>query len=397
VIGGVGVRAFLVGLIVLGFVAVPARAGVYSPDEPFLFEIDADGHAKAIQFSGGFDIIIAGVREIAILPPNPSDPPNRTRQTYLNRVRERQAKGVAALSQSELAGLTADLIRLNRANEVLNLLHPIARDPRRGGFLAYAHLARAHAAQGDWQGGYDQQQMAVRYSEFPESFPRHTKAQLAWLKRIERDYYFPFLAHRATDARKGRRGNLQEDVDALFPSVAPPKRPDNPVRFVSESGEYRAGSIAEAERKKLPPDALAIVQQIVLWHPQDARLYWLLGELYNATGDPESAAKILDHCTYNMAYSNPQVIEHRRVLKAAADAASAARAAEAAKAREEAEAERVRLETAERDYQKRFWWIIALGVALGVLLLYYQFREVIRRARRPGSPLPPLRGERGQG
>ncbi|MBO0701236.1 MAG: hypothetical protein J2P46_22755, partial [Zavarzinella sp.] len=81
--------------------------------------------------------------------------------------------------------------------------------------------------------------------------------------------------------------------------------------------------------------------------------------------------------------------EHRRVLKAAADAASAARAvvasakaAEAAKAQEENAAEAARQAQADRDYQKRFWWIVSIGVAIVVLLAYYQLREVARRVRR---------------
>jgi hypothetical protein len=232
--------------------------------------------------------------------------------------------------------------------------------------------------------------MAVRYVEFPSEFPGLDKTRLAWLKRVERDYYLPFLAHRAEEARRGRASRLNDDPDPIFPIAVPPKRPDNPVRFVGEDGRYAVGGIAAAERKKLPPDALAIVQQLVLWHPQDARLFWLLGELYNADGDVETAAGILDICTYAMGYSNPTVIEHRRALKAAADSVAAARAAEVAakaaedaKAREESEAEATRQAQDERDYQKRFWWIVSIGVALGVLLVYYQLREVIRRFRRP--------------
>jgi hypothetical protein len=383
------VRPIVVALIAL-VATLPVRAGIYSPNEPFVFEIGADGFATPIQFSGGFDSILAGYREEAIRPANPAGPPNRRRQEAMDRVKEREAKGIPALSSPELAGLTADLIRLNRNEEALNILQPLARDPRRGGFLAYAHLARAHAGRGEWREAYEQQQMAVRYVEFPTTFPGLNKTQLAWLKRVERDYYLPLLAHRAEEAGRGRATHLLEDPDPIFPSAVPPKRPDNPVHFVGEDGKYAVGTIAAGERKKLPPDALAVVQQLVLWHPQDARLYWQLGELYNATGDVETAAGILDVCTYAMGYSNPTVIEHRRVLKAAADAASAARAAdatakaaEAATAQDEIAADAARQAQADRDYQKRFWWIVSIGVAVVVLLVYYQLREVARRFRRP--------------
>src|SRR5262249_9699783 len=55
-------------------------------------------------------------------------------------------------------------------------------------------------------------------------------------------------------------------------------------RFVGESGAFEVGTLAVAEKAKLPPDALDIVQQLLVWLPDDLRLYWLLGELYNARG-----------------------------------------------------------------------------------------------------------------
>ena len=126
------------------------HAGLYSPDESFNFEIGADGIAKPIQFAGGFESIIGGLREIAQLPRTPDEPLKEARREALARVQQRKTKGSVALSSDELAGLGADLIRLNRPEEALNLLQPLARDPRRGGFLAYTHLARAHAGRGEW-------------------------------------------------------------------------------------------------------------------------------------------------------------------------------------------------------------------------------------------------------
>lgn len=382
-------KAFAAALALLA-VALPARAGVYSPDEPFNFEIAPDGFARPIQFAGGFEVMVAGVREVAILPPA-DGPPNVRRQEALDRVRARQAKGVAALSAEELAGLTADLIRLNRADEVLNLLQPLVRDRQRGGFLVSAHLARAHAARGEWAEARALEEMAVLYSDFPTAFGKLTKPQLAWLKRVEREFYYPFLAHRAEEALRGRPSDLREDVDPLFPPAGPRKRVDNPVRFVGENGEYAPGSVAAAEKARLPPDALAVAQQLVLWHPQDARLYWLLGELYNADGDVETAARILDHCSYNMGYSNRTLVRHRQILNEAVSAAAAQRAAAAEQSLQAAAAEKAReaeekrqREEAERDYQKRFWWILSIGVALGLVLVYYQVREVARRLRRAG-------------
>ena len=127
----------IVGLLL--WFAGTSSAGIYSPDEPFLFEIDANGIAKPIQYAGGFEGIAADFRDIGA--PKSSSTPHLE-----SRVRERKSKGVPTLSSDELAGYTADLLRLSRPDEVLNLLQPLARDPRRGGFLVYAHLARAHAS-----------------------------------------------------------------------------------------------------------------------------------------------------------------------------------------------------------------------------------------------------------
>ncbi|HJZ89288.1 MAG TPA: hypothetical protein VKE40_00350 [Gemmataceae bacterium] len=378
----------VVVLAVLVAFALPARAGVYNPAEPFNFEIDADGYARPIQYAGGFDLILAKLREVATLSRNPGDPPYPARAEALARVQERQGKGMTSLSAEELAGLTADLIRLNRNDDALGILQPLARDPRRGGFLAFTHLARSHAGRGGWREAYDLERTAVRDSDFPTSFAKLTRTQLTWLRRVETEYYLPFLYHRAEESSGRRPADLREELDVIFPSAVPPKRPTEPVRFVGEDGRYEAGRIAAAERKKLPPDAIAVVQQLVLWHPQDTRLLWLLGELYNAEGDVDTAAKILDKITFDLGYSNPIVIEHRRVLQSAAEAAAleraAAESAQAAKAKAEADEEQARRDGAERDYQKRLRWIIACGVGLVVILVYYQFREVVRRVRRAG-------------
>jgi tetratricopeptide (TPR) repeat protein len=368
------VRLF-VAVVACVVLTTGAHAGIYSPNEPFLFEIDAEGFAKPIQYSGGFNSILAEVREIGMRPQPGLDQVNERRKKVEARVGDRQARGTSTLPAEEIAGLTADLIRLNDNDKALNILQPLARDPRRGGFIAYTHLARAHAGRGEWREAFEQQQMAVRYSDFPTSFRNFTKPQLAWLKRVERDYYLPWLAHRADESRRGRPGDLREDIDVLFPTTQPPKRPEDPVQFVGPDGQYGAGQIAESERRKLPPDALAIVQQLVLWHPQDARLYWLLGELYNADGDVETAMNILDMCSYAMSYTNPNVIEHRRVLKSAIDTAIAVKNEQIARERE------LQLQV-ERDARKRIWWIVSIAVALGLLLIYYQSREVFRRIRR---------------
>lgn len=359
------IRSLLAGLLLVS----PAAAGIWSPDEPFVFEIDGQGNAAAVQFpGGGFKLMVSQLRNTATPPKSGDEPPNASRQKVLDRLAKRKEAGIAKLSPAELAGYTADLMRVNNAGEALNLLQPLARDPRRGGFLAYAHLAQAMAAGRNWREAFDMQSMAVRYSDFPAEFPGMTKTQLAWLKRVERDYYLPLLALRAAEPAK-RRSDLREDVDALFPATAPPRKATSPVRFTDG---WQPGLIAPEEKAQLPPDALAIVQQLVLWLPTDARLYWLLGELYNAEGDVETAAEILDHCSFNMGYSNPLLIQHKQALQ---EFVAAARA-EAKRSEDE---KKTLAEAAMRAERNKVRWIVAIAVALVLVVGYYQSRELIRR------------------
>src|SRR5205085_1532510 len=97
-------------------------------------------------------------------------------------------------------------------------------------------------------------------------------------------------------ADAGRRPDPEtEDVFPLFP-VPERNKPHTPVRFVNDAGQYEPGKLAALEKAKLPPDAVAITQQMLLWFPSDTRLYWLLGELYASENRLEEAQKIMDEC-----------------------------------------------------------------------------------------------------
>jgi hypothetical protein len=50
--------------------------------------------------------------------------------------------------------------------------------------------------------------------------------------------------------------------------------------------------------------------------PQDNNLFWLYGEILNATGDAGSAAKVLDELVNaRQMSSNPVLFEHSRILR----------------------------------------------------------------------------------
>ena len=86
---------------------------------------------------------------------------------------------------------------------------------------------------------------------------------------------------------------------------------------VTYSGE--PATMAEKERRKLPENAVAAVEQLALWLPADGRLLWQLGELANAHGDVATAAAILEGCVTEFALGAPEVRKRRQLYRAAAD------------------------------------------------------------------------------
>jgi hypothetical protein len=91
------------------------------------------------------------------------------------------------------------------------------------------------------------------------------------------------------------------------------------VKYVGESGNPEAGKIAVMERKKLPDDCVAVVEQLALWLPADGRLLWQLGELANAHGDVRTAAAILEGCVTEFAMGAPELRKRRQLYRAAVE------------------------------------------------------------------------------
>jgi hypothetical protein len=195
---------------------------------------------------------------------------------------------------------------------------------------------------------------------WPSKWPGMTKEQLRWYREVERLQLRLALLRRAEAARQPAGSVRPADtVDALFGDR------EAPLRFVGDSGQYEAGKLAAAEQKKLPKDALAMVQQLALWLPEDTRLYWLLGELWNAEGQNEEAYKVLDDCVYGRRYDAPELKDHRRIL----------------------------LEALKPPPAPPSWFdpqrLVVVGagaIAVIALLGYFQFREIRRRRGKIESP-----------
>lgn len=126
--------------------------------------------------------------------------------------------------------------------------------------------------------------------------------------RLAESYHLKLVENRRTE-----KGSI-DSVDPLF------GKKTAPLKFVGPSGQYEPGKLANAELKKLPDQsvdkAIAIVEQLLIWLPNDNRLYWQLGELLNASGNSTTAKEIFEYLVQNPI--NParykELMKHRQVL-----------------------------------------------------------------------------------
>jgi hypothetical protein len=176
----------------------------------------------------------------------------------------------------------------------MTLLKPYVTAPEeRDNIAVLSNYATAQHFTGDLLGAFRTLDSALK-DHWKQPWDDLSERRRGFLEGIgwsQRDYEF----YRDCDSHYAKLLRLrlleQRNKKASPARVQPPdaifddgKDPPSPVRFVNESGDFAAGKIAAAEKAKLPAGALPIVQQLVVWMPDDLRLYWLLGELYNAQG-----------------------------------------------------------------------------------------------------------------
>ncbi|HMF12055.1 MAG TPA: hypothetical protein VKE94_07100 [Gemmataceae bacterium] len=266
--------AFLVWLTI----ATPSQAGLYYSGER-QNELPSQWR--------GFLLDQRALRAVAVKPPAGS-PPNTSRANYEAAAAKLQkSRQQHELTADELADLGALYVRLGESAKAVELLR-VAHREHPNHFRVAANLGTAWQLHGDLEQAAGALQQAVRL------------APGKWQKAEE--YHLKLVRMR----QKEQRG--AQDLDDLFG-----------VRFVGESGQYEPGKLAAEERKKLPSEALALAQQLALWLPADARLLWELAELANAHGDVRTAAAMMDGCV-EFGLRTPELLEHRRLARAAVEA-----------------------------------------------------------------------------
>jgi len=199
----------------------------------------------------------------------------------------------SGLTLEQRLDLGAYLVRLRKYREAVSLLAP-AQLQARDNFLVLSNLATAEQLDGQplRADGY----LAEALRVWPKEWTGLGDAQRKWLEQLGwKEKEFRWYREVETYQRKllklrlrepaSQAGELPANVDGIFAD-------GGNLQFVGPSGHYEAGKLAPAEKAKLPTNAIEIVEQLLLWMPHDNRLYWLLGELFNAEGDVASALAI---------------------------------------------------------------------------------------------------------
>lgn len=298
---------------------------------------------------------------------NPKAPSTRHKHDA-RRCDELEAR-TGQLSAQEQADLGAYLIRLRQYDKAIRVLSsPAALDHPL--YAALANLGTAYQQTGQLDSAAFSLQRLKRRGRW-EGLP---DVSLAWYRRAE-EYHLRLVLLRNGELRlaPGQGPRPPEHVDDLFGPVG------SPVHFVGESGHYEAGRIAANERRKLPSDAIALVEQLLVWLPEDTRLYWLLGELFNASGDVQAAATVMEDCVWNRGWTAEELKDHRRILKEARPAP----ALDVADLRAPPAARTTPPPTDWLPSRRRAVAVAVIAAAAMAALTIFQIRELRRRRRRP--------------
>ena len=290
-------RAFAAGCLLLA--ASTLRAGVYSAAEPSGMRAGPDGRLVELPYVPPFKSYL----EERLNAANPAMPEAANGvPTFRGLIKQRieaQSPNARRLPLPEQVAHAVDLIRVGRAADAVNLLQPRSRD-RDPDYVALVTLAHAFAARGEWDEAVRCHGLALFDAAPPPTLPGVPPALTKRYLELEKTHYSRWLRLRQRESGQ-REGLADQDVLALFG-----------VKWVNEAGIYEPGKLAAAERAKLPADAVAVVQQLLLWSPEDTRLLWLLAELYAADGQSREADQVFDQCTWARTFTNRRVLmDHR--------------------------------------------------------------------------------------
>jgi tetratricopeptide (TPR) repeat protein len=301
-------RSIAIGVVTLSLACVgSARAGVYSTAEP-VFQLNEE-------FPKFLEDTLIPLKRIGI---------DRVYEEKAEWLRcyslagkaLKQAKSPPARGEDDpftvedRLNMSACLLRMRDPLGAIEVLRPVSwQDP--GNFLVMANLGTAYMMAGDydtaegwltaarpiWRKSFADLSSERRYRRNYLQIMRWNERDFAWYARCEK-YQLRLAKLRAMElGRKAKfdfeRALARLDNLLVDPDKEPPPPGVAPLRFVGESGAFVPGTIAAAEKAKIPQDAMQVVQQLLVWMPEDLRLIWLIGELLNARDDIHSASMVL--------------------------------------------------------------------------------------------------------
>ncbi len=377
----------------------PAQGGLYNPGE-------SDEGAIYPDFINGppgrnFRDVVLNLRTISVKLPQ-VDNPVRRRYVFMEELLGKTSAAGLPTTQDRLQG-SAVLVRRRKFKEAEQMLRPIATAqgqlaniPVQSNFATALHLG------GELQNAYYtlrpvvEKHWPAHWDELSEDGRRDLES-LGWNEGLFTFYrdcdsrYLKLLRLRLTEQRaKKKEEGLVQPPDVIFDDG---KQPPAPVRFVGESGDFEAGKIASPEKAKLPPNALPIVQQLNVWMPDDLRLYWLLGELYNAQGG-EQGIRAAYQVFIDLSKIEPVSDEVKRELRTRIGVLS-----NAVEAFDREQASKFGKEFKQIEKQSDAfpidWRTVVVSFGVGFLLALFavwQVREIMRRrqARQAGRNVHPV-------
>jgi len=364
--------------------AVVAKAGLYNPAEPLDVQLPNVKMLAGKGFEGSYgqfrNLVLMPLQSIGA-PKVQLDSPLRLRYMV---VETATAFGVRGRPYPQQLSVSEYLIRRNDLVQASRLLENLREE--RNSFLALANLGTAYQLSLDlpraldcledaaaaWPVDWNKLDPAVR-TQLVEM--RWGQAEFDWYRKVEK-YHLKLVELRSREKparsipvspREKAEDARHENVDALFDDA-----------FVFDGDNlYTAGKLPSAKTGRLPADALAIVQQLLVWMPHDRRLTWLLGEIYNARGDVLSAKDAFKELSQSFSVSpyRPDLLkQHYQVLSDWQPPRTPS--TDPVPKTEDAET------TAEPPLIH--WRSLTVGFGAGIafaFMAYWQVREILRRKR----------------
>lgn len=280
-------RSCILGIVICLLLVAPCaplHAGLYYSGESY---------AELPSQWRGFLLDQRALRTIAVRPSGNATPGPIRKRYQAERDKLTKLAQQRKLTAEESADLGALHLRLGDPARAIEILRIGQKDNPKHFHLA-ANLGTAWQMQGDLA------QAAI----FLEQAIRLAPAKLQKAEQL----HLKLVRLRSRRDKPGGSSGDASELDDLFG-----------IQFIGPSGKFEAGRLAETQRKRLPDDAIALVQQLALWLPADGRVLWQLAELAGANGDVTTAAAILDGCVTDFGLRNAQLREHRRAYRAAAE------------------------------------------------------------------------------